>query len=116
MGEVGYEPPRPGMIRPRRLDQLWVDIDSYDVVSSLVECGRGATRSAASIEDPRMRRNHRVDETGLTGKVRTLGSQVPEPVDVALRVVVVRVGEPAGRFRHVSTVLARLESAGWAQE
>ena len=89
-----------GVIDLRRLDEHRVDVDADDRVPASVQLGADPPRSTPGVEHPRLPRQHRIDEPRFSGEIGAVGCHRPEPFDVPLRVSVVRVGHPAGRFGH----------------
>src|SRR5699024_5836631 len=86
-GEVPDLPARPGMIRPRHVDEVRIEIHSGHVVPGPGEVPAQAPAAAAGVEDARAAGRHRVQQTGLAVDVLAGGLEAAPALGVAVGVL-----------------------------
>ena len=115
LGQVGYEPGGTRMVGLRSRDQLWIDIDADDDVSTRCEFSANPTRAATGVENSRAGSDHRVQQTSLTAKIHAVGGHLSEPLDIPPRMLGACMGEPARRRAHEENLDRSATPRGFAQ-
>jgi len=99
-GEVGHEPGRAGMVLLGGGDQLPIDVDADDIVTSFCEVAPDATWPSPGVEHSGPTSDHGVDETCLASEIVARGGHRPKSFDVPRGVVRIPFGQfdpPVGR-------------------